>query len=685
MQFTFASYVALTSINKELFFSGITQSNSNAESDTDPGVDLPMDQIKELTSSSTKDGELKTFEYEITSSYKHFTYIFLPLLADTDQDMLSVFGGQKGFTPNEIDSDPSNNKIYTTLQWTKDASTGSTSDEFVNNENSALTNIISSLHNKNELTEEGITITLLGTLKDETTEEQVQFKVKLTFKLGNLENPTITTPSTDPNTPDTTIDTPANAGEAEKVKLTIKGTNLPKDMELWNITNASQSNATVSNKSKIMLLEDGDTTTAPETPIDDIQNKWQIVKDESSTNNEQVTFEANYSDVLGMNLEFGIKGFDSVKQTFQMPTPKFSTDEGSKSSASLSTEGIKITLKGENLSGVLDSYEFVEIKNSCSDQSQQEGNSTPLNPTELGMTIKKEESNIVITIPKPSLSNSSSKSSTLEVISSLYGNKIKVSVKNHSDISTEIEIPTYESSSLISSLDKKILGTVQESSSKDNESSWTNLDISSSTIISSTSESAQEKNSNTLKNSFEVSITTTSSSNTYIQFDIKDYNYSSTSEVTSEAKEGDAQLEDFLSWFTFDNNPFTDSSNTSLHWEIQKDNLQTQESLIDLALDETTPSTTSNDWKLENGKLTNNSPLIKNTPQTVTLKGTLTDLQTKQTVTFTLKITVTLGASDTPSSPDTGDDNGDGNESGGSDNSGNTDQGNGENTDENQE
>lgn len=652
---TLATYVAPTDIDQNQFFDEINSSSQQGDGSATGPTFTPID-----PGNVTKNQNLP-FDYTIKSQYKSQTFIFVNL--PTDDIILRSITGYKGFTENppvNPGQQPDPSTEYTTVSW----AFNNKGDQQGNSNFVPLSSTM--LYNQNPLTENNpITASLTATITDNLTEEKVSFNIKITFALGTLDDPSIT-PSQDPNQ-----DASFNGAEGEantKIRLAIKGQNLPKEINQWNITDDSKP---VLRNSKINLDNE---------QIDNFGG-WRI---DDISQEGQVVFTTDWSKVVGMQVGFAIKGFENSKTTFTIPSPSFSNTPGK---VSLVAGNIEIKIDGTNLSTDPNMYVFEKIDTQSSTPRRNQiknvkkagetaGNSNILDPIEYGITIKSEgqENNkgnsIIVTIPKIKSTNENGEETNVStpqsLISDFYGKQVKVSIKNakqdSSNTSATFDIPNYSEPTAIK---KELLGKVYTGSDKGNLTVNANYTIDVVPEKPSQSEGSTEKKeatNNQKEFAFNVTLNSDKTSNKdvntspdatttikYIKFDgIKNYNISSTDALISYSNADQEvtispELSDFLSNFE-GLDGFTDSNNTSLKWEIN-DNTNSGsiasrgKSLIDRATREGNVATTS--WLITEEGLKNTSAISDlTTGVTVSLTGTLTDLLTQKSVIFILKINI---------------------------------------------
>lgn len=700
-----ATYVSPSSIDKTQFFDDISSAKTKGD-DTTTGPDSTP-----ITKDNVSGNNQDAFEYTIRSQYQSHKYIFVNL--PTNDTILQSVVGWKGFTQNpKVDpgQTPDQSSDNTTVSWVlKDGVTENSKFESLNNS--------TMLYNKEDLVNGSpITATVTATIKDNLTGESVSFDVKIKFELGTLSDPTIAAPSTDPNNKDTNIN--GATGEANtRINLTVKGENLPNEIKSWNITNES---AAITTKNGLV---DESTDNFGGWTIDNVQDN-------------QITFTTEWSKVVGMQIGFAVKGFESGKQTFTMPSPAFTTTTGD---ATLVNGDIKIKIEGTDLSTDPTMYIFEKMDPQASgsrngkNTKAGEGveNQSILDPVKYGIKIESVSSStdgqenasnsIIVTIPKIVNNNTNGKvtNTPQSLISDFYGKQIKVSIKNAKSNSSKatsatFNIPDYSGPTAIK---KELLGKVYTGSEESNLTENINCTIEVPEQQTKPSLESTEKaavNNLTLKE-FNVNVTfnndsavnppegtgnyaenVTTSAIKFVKFDgIKNYNKPNSNNgiqnIQAKANQEAPVSLDFLSNFV-GLDGFTDSNNTSLEWTINSDanndsGTSSVKSLIDRAT-EGEGSVTTTSWLITEEGLKNTTAISDlSTGVTVSLTGTLTDLLTQKLVKFVLKINImqpkqvtpvpptTEGGSGDSSTDSTGDgsNTGSGSENGPTDNNGSTD------------
>lgn len=632
--FKFGSYTAPTGLNKQSFFKDVASQfqpiNSGGESQPNS---FPISTEKITTPDTSK-----PFEYEISSEYKTFTYIYIDL--PQANDILSSIEGQKGFSSSPTSSNPDNSgEEYTQVQWTLKNTTGRAGASQTNN-NFELNNNL--LYNKNPLKESASVVAeLTATITDQLTSESVTFDVKLTFKLGTLEAPTITAPSESNPKENITLNAGNDSaqGQNTNIELTVKGSNLPKDISQWTITEATTAPTPGGGAGKTTLID-----------VNNNVGNWTIKGESTDSANPGIIFTTTWSLVAGKQLNFAVDGFESVKQKFTIPSPSFNSDS-TQNKEELNKGNIEFTIKGTDLSTDAGMYKF-ELEGENSQY-------TSIDPKQYGITIAKEEitsqregepanainSAIKVVIPKTlnkqygdGTRYDAQSSTPTSLISDFYGKKIKISIKNDTTKSVTCPIPGYSQPTKIQ---KGILGQISAGTTSDSLTQIANPSITPETSPeTSQSQQGRYELNNVGDNIFEFAITLDAWEKSYVKIGgIKDYNKPGTNSRESV---------DFLSYFV-GLNGFTDSAHTSLTWAFKDTPQQPgsgQQSLIDQA-------TNINGWTFNSDGLTNTTPISDENGLSTTLVGTLTDLETNKTVTFDMKVTVKKPADLKPTIPST--------------------------------
>lgn len=621
--FTFGSYSAPTALNKEQFFKDVASSSQPISSGGQSQPNSFPISTEKITTPDTN----KPFEYEISSEYKTFTYIYIDL--PQANDILSSIEGQKGFSSSPTSSNPNNSgEEYTQVQWTLKNTTGRAGASQTNN-NFELSNNL--LYNKNPLQESASVVAeLKATITDQLTSESVTFDVKLTFKLGTSDAPTITPPASNPKD-----DINLNAGndsaqgQNTNIELTVKGSNLPKDISQWTITEDTSTPTPSGRTGETTLVE-----------VNNNVGNWTIKGESTDPANPGIIFTTTWSLVAGKQLNFAVDGFESVKQKFAIPSPSFNSDSA-QNKEELNKGNIEFTIKGTDLSTDAGMYKFELLSSDSSTPSQ------AIDPAQYGITIQKftlpssyqgETNNsinsaIKIVIPKMiqqtigdgtryDVTNSTPSS----LISDFYGKNIKISIKNDTTKFVTCPVPGYSKPTQIQ---KGILGSISAGTTNNNLTQITNPSITPETSpATNQSQPGRYELNKATDNLFEFTITLDKWESSYVQIGgIKDYNKPN--------ENGRASNDDFLSYFV-GLNGFTDSAHTSLTWAFKDTPQQPgsgQQSLIEQA-------TNTNGWTFNSDGLTNTTAISDENGLSTTLVGTLTDLETNKIVTFDMKVTV---------------------------------------------
>ncbi len=619
--FKFGSYTAPTGLNKQSFFKDVASQSQpiNSGGESQPNS-FPISTEKITTPDTSK-----PFEYEISSEYKTFTYIYIDL--PQANDILSSIEGQKGFSSSPTSSNPDNSgEEYTQVQWTLKNTTGRAGASQTNN-NFELSNNL--LYNKNLLQESASVVAeLTATITDQLTSESVTFDVKLTFKLGTLEAPTITAPSESNPKENITLNAGNDSaqGQNTNIELTVKGSNLPKDISQWTITEATTTPTPGGGAGKTTLID-----------VNNNVGNWTIKGESTDSANPGIIFTTTWSLVAGKQLNFAVDGFESVKQKFTIPSPSFNSDS-TQNKEELNKGNIEFTIKGTDLSTDAGMYKF-ELEGENSQY-------TSIDPKQYGITIAKEEitsqregepanainSAIKVVIPKTlnkqygdGTRYDAQNSTPTSLISDFYGKKIKISIKNDTTKSVTCLVPGYSKPTQIQ---KGILGSISAGTTNNNLTPIDNPSITPETSpTTNQSQSGRYELNKAEENLFEFTITLDAWEKSYVKIGgIKDYNKPGTNSRESV---------DFLSYFV-GLNGFTDSAHTSLTWAFKDTPQQPgsgQQSLIDQA-------TNTNGWTFNSDGLTNTTPISDENGLSTTLVITLTDLETNKTVTFDMKVTV---------------------------------------------
>ncbi len=630
--FKFGSYTAPTGLNKQSFFKDVASSTQPISSGGEQQPNSFPISTEKITTPDTN----KPFEYEISSEYKNFTYIYIDL--PQANDILSSIEGQKGFSSSPTSSNPSNPvEEYTQVQWTLKNTTGRADGQQTNN-NFELSNNL--LYNKNPLQENASVVAeLTATITDQLTSESVTFYVKLTFKLGTSDAPTITAPSGSDPKENITLNAGNESaqGQNTNIELTVKGSNLPKDISQWTITEDTTTLAPSGRVNKTTPIE-----------VNNNFGNWTI---KENPTDQGVTFITTWSLVAGKNLNFAVEGFANVKHKFSIPSPSFNGDS-SQNNEVLNKGNIEFTIKGTDLSTDAGMYKFELLSSDSSTPSQ------AIDPAQYGITIQKftlpssyqgETNNsinsaIKIVIPKmiqQTIGDGTRydvTNSTPSKISDFYGKNIKISIKNDTTKSVTCPVPGYSKPTQIQ---KGILGSISAGTTSNSLTQITNPSITPETSPETNqSQPGRYELNKEADNLFEFTITLDAWEKSYVKIGgIKDYNKPGTNNRESV---------DFLSFFV-GLNGFTDSAHTSLTWafkEASQQQGQGKQSLIDRA-------TNTNGWTLNSDGLTNTTAISDENGLSTTLVGTLTDLETNKTVTFDMKVTVKKPADLKPTIPST--------------------------------
>lgn len=622
--FKFGSYSAPTGLNKQSFFKDVASQSQpiNSGGESQPNS-FPISTEKITTPDTSR-----PFEYEISSEYKTFTYIYIDL--PQANDILSSIEGQKGFSSSPTSSNPDNSgEEYTQVQWTLKNTTGRAGASQTNN-NFELSNNL--LYNKNPLQESASVVAeLKATITDQLTSESVTFDVKLTFKLGTSDAPTITPPASNPKD-DITLNAGNDSaqGQNTNIELTVKGSNLPKDISQWTITEDTSTLTPSGRTGETTLVE-----------VNNNFGNWTIKGESTDPANPGIIFTTTWSLVAGKQLNFAVDGFESVKQKFAIPSPSFNSDSA-QNKEELNKGNIEFTIKGTDLSTDAGMYTF-ELVSSDSNTTSQE-----IDPTQYGITIAKANASqrqdanqgetantinsaIKVVIPKMIQQTSGDgtrydvTNSTPSKISDFYGKNIKISIKNDTTKSVTCLVPGYSKPTQIQ---KGILGSISAGATNNSLTQIENPSITPETSpATNQSQQGRYELNKAGENLFEFTITLDKWESSYVKIGgIKDYNEPGTNSRESV---------DFLSYFV-GLNGFTDSAHTSLTWAFKDTPQQPgsgQQSLIDQA-------TNTNGWTFNLDGLTNTTPISDENGLSTTLVGTLTDLETNKTVTFDMKVTV---------------------------------------------
>lgn len=497
--FTFADYVAPTSIKSSIFFENADSYKQKVTSLQKEGKgSLQQLDYSPLTKEDiSQEDASKPFEWTITSHYKSHTYIYLVL--PSQEEILASIGGWKGFSENLPSSPQSPQYTYTSVSWEFKGGTDHTKFEELGNGNV--------LHNKEALTENApISADLTATITDRLTNKSLSFDIKITFKLGTLENPTIDNNATP---------TPTLSDNNTNVKVTIKGTNLPTDIAKWKI---EESNVVSSQQPK----EAGDTS----------NSIWTI--NTSNASSTSIEFSAKYSDVAGKKYNFSLVGYSTVTTSVTCPSPKFTFTNSKVEGRFANTNkyNIEFTLSGENLPGDINMYKFGKV---TVDDSQE------VILDDLEKTINfVSGSEVKITF------NKYKKDRTLQT-KGLYGKEASIWFSNETQSdNNKISFPNY----YVNGMKKEFLGAISTGADSSNLTPQDNLEI----IIG-------EKSNN---NEYQVTITTDSNTAKFIKFELPSHSIDLSETDAIGRADGSNFLETgFDSW-----GGFTDSISTSLTWSI---------------------------------------------------------------------------------------------------------------------
>lgn len=576
--FTFADYVAPTSIESSKFF-------ENADSYKQKVNSLQQDFLPLTKEDISQEDTSKPFEWTIASHYKSYTYIYLVL--PSEEEILASIGGWKGFSENLPSSPQSPQNTYTTVSWKfKD---GTTHDKFEELNGGNI------LYNKDPLTENNpISADLTATITDWLTNKSLSFDIKITFKLGTLENPTI-----DNNvTP-----TPTLSDENTNVKVTITGTNLPTDIAKWKI---EESNTVSSQPPK----EAGDTS----------NSIWTI--NTSTASSTSIEFSAKYSDVAGKKYNFSLVGYSTVTTLVTCPAPKFNTNSPVKGQFAHNRYDIEFTLSGTNLPGDINMYKFGKVTVDGSQEVILDDLEKTINfvsGSEVKITFNKYKDNEIT-------------DKTVQT-KGLYGKEASIWFSNETQSDTnKISFPTYE----ISGMNKEFLGTISTGSDSNNLTPQTNLEINVGTMSNN--------------NEYQVTITTDSNTAKFIKFELPSNSVVSSGIDAMGRANGSNFLETgFTSW-----GGFTSSILTSLTWSIQTPPSTGGSVSGDVTKEGNDgTSTGTSGWQLSGNVLTNSNELTTQ-GSSVVLTATLTDSETEETVSFKVNLTVKLKTSSSTNTGSTG-------------------------------
>ena len=581
--FTFADYKAPTSIQSSKFFENADSSTQKENSLPKEGEGSSQQNFCPLTKEDISQPDAsKPFEWTITSHYKSNTYIYLVL--PSEEEILASIGGWKGFSENLPSSPESPQNTYTIVSWKfKDGTDHANFEELSDDSNV--------LRNKNALTDNTpISAELTATITDRLTNKSLSFNIKITFKLGTFETPTIT----NQNENATLSDNNTN------VKVTITGTNLPKDIEKWKIEESKSNSSQQPN-------EAGDTS----------NSIWTI--NASTALSTSIEFSAKYSDVAGKKYNFSLVGYSGVTTTVTCPTPKF-TFANSKVAGQFAHNkyDIEFTLSGENLPGDISMYKFGKVDVGGGQQVSLDDLQKTINfvnGTQVKITFNKYKDNEIT-------------DRTVQT-KGLYGKEVSIWFSNETQSdNNKISFPNY----YVNGMKKEFLGTISTGSDSSNLTPQTNLGID----IKTTSNN----------NEYQVTITTDSDTAKFIKFELPSHSIDSSETDVMGRADGSNFLETgFDSW-----GGFHSSILTSLTWSISTQSTQTppssngSESSGGSREGNDGTSTETNGWKLDGNVLTNSSALTTQ-GSNVVLTATLTDSETGETVSLKVNLTVKLKTS----------------------------------------
>ena len=571
--FTFADYVAPTSIESSIFF-------EKADSYKQKATSLQQDFLPLTKEDISQDNASKPFEWTITSHYKSYTYIYLVL--PSEEEILASIGGWKGFSENLPSSPQSPQNTYTSVSW--EFKGGTTHDKF---EELSGGNV---LHNKEALTENTpISADLTATITDRLTNKSLSFDIKITFKLGTVENPAITNA------------TPTLSDNNTNVKVTITGTDLPTDIAKWKI---EESNVVSSQQPK----EAGDTS----------NSIWTI--NTSNTSSTSIEFSAKYSDVAGKKYNFSLVGYSTVTTLVTCPSPKFTNSQVKGQFAN--RYNIEFTLQGTDLPGDINMYKFGKVTVDGNQQVSLDDLQKTIkfvNGTEVKITFNKYKDNEIT-------------ERTVQT-KGLYGKEASIWFSNETESdNNKISFPTYE----ISGMNKEFLGAISTGADSNNLTPQANLEINITEVKETISNSNKEYQ-------YQVNITTNSETAKFIKFELQSHSIdSSETDVTGRANGLNFLETGFNSW-----GGFTGSLYTSLTWSISTQtppSTNGSESSGGSREGNDGTSTETNGWKLDGNVLTNSSALTDQ-GSNVVLTATLTDSETGEKVSFNVNLTVKLKTS----------------------------------------
>lgn len=448
--FKFADYVAPTSIQSSKFFENADSSTQKVDSLPKEGEGSSQQNFCPLTKEDISQPDAsKAFEWTITSHYKSNTYIYLVL--PSEEEILASIGGWKGFSENLPSTPQSPQNTYTVVSWKfKDGTDHANFEELSGDSNV--------LRNKEALTDNTpISAELTATITDRLTDKSVSFDIKITFKLGTFETPTINT------------GTAALSDNNTNVKVTITGTNLPTDIEKWKIEESNSNSSQQPN-------EEGTSNSI-----------WTIT---SATSSTSIEFSAKYIDVAGKKYNFSLVGYSTVTTSVTCPSPKF-TNSQVKGQFAHNRYDIEFTLQGTNLPGDINMYKFGKVDVGSGQQVSLDDLQKTINfvnGTQVKITFNKYK-------------NNESADKTVQT-KGLYGKEASIWFSNESQSDTnKISFPTYE----ISGMKKEFLGTISTGADLNNLTPQTNLGINIGTFSN---------------NEYPVTITTDSDTAKFIKFQL---------------------------------------------------------------------------------------------------------------------------------------------------------------------
>lgn len=601
-QFQFPNYDSPKSIQSLKFFENADSYTQKAE-----GESQPTDPIH-LTPENISQDENKPFEWTITSPSKSHKYIYLVL--PSDDEILASIEGWKGFSEN-LPSSPdaplarSSENNNTSVSWKfKD---GATPEQF-EDLSSGGGNSVNVLRNKNDLTESApISATLTATITDNLTGESVTFDIKITFKLGTLDEPA-------------TKGIVALSDSNTKVKVTITGTNLPTEKAKWKI---EEINSVDSNQQP---KEGRDTSNS---------NTWTINTSASSTS---IEFSANYIDVAGKKYNFSLVDKPEVTTTVTCPAPKFTFTNSKVEGQFVNNYNIEFILSGENLPGDIKMYKFGNV---TVDDSQQDGQPKQVilddleksinfvDGKQVKITFNKYKKNQSADSGNKHKNNESADSRTPQT-KGLYGKEASIWLSNETENTNKISFPNY----YVNGMKKELLGTISTGADSNNLTQKTDLQI----------------NIGTFSNKeYPVTITTDSETAKFIKFQLPN----NSADLSDSDATGRVERSNFLGSVNFLETGFTSwggfssSILTYLKWSLPTQTPPSTDGPESVGGSRESNEDTSigtSDWKLEGNALTNSKDLTTE-GSSVVLTATLTDSETEEKVSFNVKLTVKLGTS----------------------------------------